>query len=98
MMAAKPATQRPVEESVLMARPPGVGLRRSGYPIELVFSTLNTEKVVRVPLGGRPVSRVINGLAYHVRRRGGMRLRYQTATDGKAILAWVEPKRRRATA
>jgi hypothetical protein len=96
MMTAKHATARmTIEGPVLTARPPG---GRSGYPIELVLSTLNTEKAVRVPLKGRPVSRVINGLAYHVRRRGGMRLRYVTATDGKAILAWVEAKRRKVSA
>jgi len=81
-----------IEGPVLTARPPG---GRSGYPIELVLSTLNTEKAVRVPLKGRPVSRVINGLAYHVRRRGGMRLRYQSGPDKTAILVWVEPKGRR---
>jgi hypothetical protein len=84
-----------VEGPILMDRPPG---GRSGYPIELVLSTLNTEKAVRVPLGGRPIPRVINGLAYHVRRRGGMRLRYRTTPDGKAILAWVEAKRRKVSA
>jgi hypothetical protein len=49
-------------------------------------------------LGDRSITRVVNGIAHHVRRRGGLHFRYLTAADGKAILAWVEPKRRKVTA
>jgi hypothetical protein len=94
---------RTATDAPVVPRPPVSPLLRGGrrgsrYPVEQILSTLGTTKAIRVELGDRSITRVVNGIAHHVRRRGGLHFRYLTATDGKAILAWVEPKRRKASA
>jgi hypothetical protein len=66
--------------------------------IQAILETLDTDKAYRLPLVGRHPGTVVAPLYYWLKRRGGMRLRYRTAADGQAILAWVEAKRRKVSA